>query len=899
MSILTSRKPIASILCATLIFGCLAGTVWADNTPVTDTLNSGIYSNSGTSYNDWFYDEAKSGAKYAGNSASDYSSIQLRSNENNSGIVTTASGGNVSFVNVTWNSHTSTSGNRQVDIYGKNEAYDSPADLYSTGTAGTFLGSIVCGTGTNLAISGDYSYIGIRSQNGALYLDQIEIGWNITQPVQTYKVVFKANGGSGSMNIPPISECDYTLPQCTFTAPDSSKVFVGWLVSTDNTVHQAGDKIYVDSDVTLTAQWKELSGTVLTDELTSFDIGVSGGYSDWDDVICYSGTYYAGNTTSSSNAIQMKSKDQSSGIVSTESVGYIRRVIIDWNSQTQSGKNLQVYGRTTPYDSSADLYDTARQGNLLGTIVSGTTTELIVDGTYSYIGLRSESGAIYINEITVEWTLDEEDIRTISYDNGGGTGTEPSRIAVVGCTYILPKSLFTAPEGMVFCGWNVNGGTETKMPGDRITIKGDTLLTAVYIDTKPMFPDYVDQFFSYTDETTNVFVNLPEGTTAFRRVNYGNRYYYIKLDADALNSYTFGWADSSGSDDILIDLPAGYALMENGVVHKDSGCEPVLEGYYDFHDGTFTWSDSKTFINCDYFVSFGGNNVIGVKHVGGERIEGYTVTLDGSLGVNYYMDLSSTVSSHGDTAYMEFTVGNNAPQQVYVRDAVKDGDHYIFRCDVAAKEMTTTIKAKLIDGDEVLLEGSFTVKEYADYLLDEDYEHPDYENYRELVIALLNYGAYAQLYFGTNVNKLANAGCAYNNGEMDTDIPSEYGGFTSTLPAGVTFAGVSLSLESETTLSFYFRSASNLSFSYSDPSRIEDPFTVGSYKVVRITGIKAGELGSDITLTVTVNGADYTVSFKPITYCYLVLNGASSDTDLQNVCRALYLFFDKAKTYQP
>ena len=64
MSILTSQKPIASILCATLIFGCLAGTVWANNTPVTDTLNSGIYSNFGTSYNDWIYDEAESGAEW-------------------------------------------------------------------------------------------------------------------------------------------------------------------------------------------------------------------------------------------------------------------------------------------------------------------------------------------------------------------------------------------------------------------------------------------------------------------------------------------------------------------------------------------------------------------------------------------------------------------------------------------------------------------------------------------------------------------------------------------------------------------------------------------------------------------------------------------------------------------
>ena len=127
---------------------------------------------SGTSYKEWEGKTLSSTAVYAGESAGGNDAIQLRS-QNPSGIVTTVSGGKAVKVVVTWNSNT---GDRTLDIYGKNSAYESPADLYSTSTRGTKIGSIAKGS-TTLEISGDYLYIGIRSNSGALYLDDIEITW--------------------------------------------------------------------------------------------------------------------------------------------------------------------------------------------------------------------------------------------------------------------------------------------------------------------------------------------------------------------------------------------------------------------------------------------------------------------------------------------------------------------------------------------------------------------------------------------------------------------------------------------------------------------------------------------------------------------------------------------------
>jgi len=147
----------------------------AGNTNVTDILNNAFIGVSGTTYAGWTDKEGTSGAIYAGNSAGGNSAIQLRSSNNNSGIVTTTSGGKVKKVTVTWN--TNSASGRTINIYGKNSAYTDATDLYNTSKQGTLLGSIAYGTSTSITVTGDYTFIGIRSASNALYLDEIQIEW--------------------------------------------------------------------------------------------------------------------------------------------------------------------------------------------------------------------------------------------------------------------------------------------------------------------------------------------------------------------------------------------------------------------------------------------------------------------------------------------------------------------------------------------------------------------------------------------------------------------------------------------------------------------------------------------------------------------------------------------------
>ena len=144
-----------------------------------DKLTADKFAATSTGYVPFSNVKDNSSAVYAGNSANNSDAIQLRGKEN-SGIVTTASGGKVTKVVLTWASGATK--DRTVDVYGKSTAYSTAADLYSSSetTKGKCIGSMTydgSATITTLNITEDYEFIGIRSKSNALQLNSVEITW--------------------------------------------------------------------------------------------------------------------------------------------------------------------------------------------------------------------------------------------------------------------------------------------------------------------------------------------------------------------------------------------------------------------------------------------------------------------------------------------------------------------------------------------------------------------------------------------------------------------------------------------------------------------------------------------------------------------------------------------------
>ena len=180
------------VILTLLLLALVSGSVWGQK--VSDEFTYSDFKATNNSYVEFSNIQGSSGALYAGNTATSYSAIQLRSKSNSGIVVTTSTGKRVKGISVGWNSNTSSK--RQLDIYGKTSAYSSAADLYKSdvATKGELIGEIPNGT-TSLEITGDYTYIGIRSNDGALYLDKLVITWEGGEQTQVAAPVFApANG---------------------------------------------------------------------------------------------------------------------------------------------------------------------------------------------------------------------------------------------------------------------------------------------------------------------------------------------------------------------------------------------------------------------------------------------------------------------------------------------------------------------------------------------------------------------------------------------------------------------------------------------------------------------------------------------------------------------------------
>ena len=270
----------------------------------------------------------------------------------------------------------------------------------------------------------------------------------------------------------------------------------------------------------------------------------------------------------------------------------------------------------------------------------------------------------------------------------------------------------------------------------------------------------------------------------------------------------------------------------------------------------------------------------------GMNLAGYTLSLSGNIGVNFYMELDKDVLSD-ESAYMLFTLPNGKTSTVMVQDAtadkVSDNDiqYYVFPCNVAAKEMTDTIQAQLFTADKSSAVYTYTVKDYADYILSHTSDYD--EETRALASAMLTYGDYAKAYFdGTDLAATAEIE------EVTSDTLSDYTALAgSTLPDGIEYCGSSLLLDSNTTLRHYFKAMED-----TDTSAYGFAEKDGLY-YLEYANISALNLSSTIRTSV----GKYLLVYSPLSYAYAVLESENMDTGLKNLVKALYLYNQAASAY--
>ena len=386
----------------------------------------------------------------------------------------------------------------------------------------------------------------------------------------------------------------------------------------------------------------------------------------------------------------------------------------------------------------------------------------------------------------------------------------------------------------------------------------------------------------------------------------------IRIDSGAFNTCTsienvYCYASPAklewtGANNDFIPWSSGGSSQ-----HGQTKCH-VLPSEYDAFQAKFGYGIANA--NAAVNVTFVGDLPDAIDMDLGEHLFGYSISLDGDIGVNFYMDLSKATLS--DDAYMEFSVpsgDSTVTQKIYVKAKagenrtvaryVPNGEnpYYVFKCQVAPKDFASTIRAHMVDGSRSGEIYSYTVKSYAQYILAHTNDDPAYAKAAPLVKSLMQYCSWAQLYFGTGH---IDWGC-FNDAQLtaltSSEIQQAAPAFVKDLDQlpGVTFEYASLSLKSETTLSLYFRSDEKLTFSCKQGNVI-DVSRGGGYQIVRIRGIAAADLDTLYEITVTCGDKQGTVKYSALNYISAVIT-QSNDSDLICITKAMFLYYKEAEAY--
>ena len=146
----------------------------------------------------------------------------------------------------------------------------------------------------------------------------------------------------------------------------------------------------------------------VTDTLTYSLIGVSGtSYKDWSGKKSHSDAVFAGNSAGGNSSIQLRSSN-SAGIITTASGGTLKSITLKFESHTAATRTVDIYAKNSAYSATSELY-AGTQGTKVTSfnIDNGAKQSYTFTTDYEYIGIRSNSNALYVDSIIIVWTAED------------------------------------------------------------------------------------------------------------------------------------------------------------------------------------------------------------------------------------------------------------------------------------------------------------------------------------------------------------------------------------------------------------------------------------------------------------------------------------------------------------
>ncbi|MCC8195929.1 MAG: hypothetical protein LIO49_03850 [Ruminococcus sp.] len=267
---------------------------------------------------------------------------------------------------------------------------------------------------------------------------------------------------------------------------------------------------------------------------------------------------------------------------------------------------------------------------------------------------------------------------------------------------------------------------------------------------------------------------------------------------------------------------------------------------------------------------------------------GETLTLDGSVGVTYYFNMTDQTDPDAYTLVASID-GTDETQTVSATGSmtVDDAIYYRYTVYVNPTQFSSTISAYLTDGTNSTATYDYSVATYCTKAIERGWDESD------LCKALLNYGDYVTAYYSGISTCSLDGVDGWTDpvaGEWTADL-SEYSGTETEGTAKALLLGDSVVIRVYMT---------------SDVASESDVFTVGGTVLEKqalenesyayYVEFKVSAKNMSKTFTVMKNGDEFT-SYSVLSYVNNVINADSSDTALSNLCKAIYYYSVAADDY--
>ena len=269
-------------------------------------------------------------------------------------------------------------------------------------------------------------------------------------------------------------------------------------------------------------------------------------------------------------------------------------------------------------------------------------------------------------------------------------------------------------------------------------------------------------------------------------------------------------------------------------------------------------------------------------------VKQWNVSLGGDLTVNFYAQIRAEdlTAVQASVTVADKTTTFCLTEEDY--DAETEG--YRFSVPVAAAQMTDEIHVQILYSGVLLWEESYTVQQYAGYVLAD----PSMGDYHTLVRRMLHYGGMAQGYFDYHPDRLANDGLAE---EVLQDVPeaSEIEMTVEGRADDLRFYGATLMFRHKVAVRYYFAVAGDVQdYTFTENGVPCEAVMKDGLCYVELSGVNPQDWDQPCVLTVQdSSGNTMTVRYSPMNYM-VRMNQKGADS-LKALLNAMYHYHLAAK----